>query len=252
VDAAAEGDVSLLADAFKPYTFVDAFHFIGDNPHLILTKVVEHLELSGAAMGIALLLAIPLGVWLGHLHRGAFVAINISNVGRALPSLAVISIGLGFLGLGFWNVIFALTVLAWPPILTNAYVAVDGVDPDVIEAARGMGMRDRQILLKVELPLALPLIFAGIRTSAVYVVATATLASFVGGGGLGDIIVNQASYFLAGVVAASLVISALAFTADFAFGGLQWLVTPRGLRQTARDVLEPDVSTPALADVETA
>src|SRR5207237_835158 len=109
--------------------------------------------------------AIPLAVWLGHVHRGAFVAINISNVGRALPSLAVISIGLGFFGLGFWNVIFALTVLAWPPMLTNAYVAVDGVDPDVIEAARGMGMRDWQILLKVELPLALPLIFAASRTA---------------------------------------------------------------------------------------
>ena len=224
--------MSLLADAFKPYTFVDAFHFIGDNPHLILTKVVEHLELSGAAMGIALLLAIPLGVWLGHLHRGAFVAINISNVGRALPSLAVISIGLGFLGLGFWNVIFALTVLAWPPMLTNAYVAVDGVDPDVIEAARGMGMRDRQILLKVELPLALPLIFAGIRTSAVYVVATATLASFVGGGGLGDIIVNEASYRLSGVLAASFCVMALSVAVFLALIALQIAVTPRALRNT--------------------
>ena len=235
--------MSLLADAFKPYTFVDAFHFIGDNPHLILTKIVQHLELSGAAMGIALLLAIPLGVWLGHVHRGAFVAINISNVGRALPSLAVISIGLGFLGLGFWNVIFALTVLAWPPMLTNAYVAVDGVDPDVIEAARGMGMRDRQILLKVELPLALPLIFAGIKTAAVYVVATATLGGVVGGGGLGDIIVNQASYFLKGVIAASIAVAVLAFAASFAFSLLQWAVTPRGLRQPGIEIIELDVST---------
>ena len=243
--------MSALADAFQPHTFVDAFRFMGDNPHLLLTKVGEHMQLSAVAMGVALLLAIPLGVWLGHVHRGAFVAINVSNVGRALPSLAVISIGLGFFGLGFWNVIFALTVLAWPPMLTNAYVAVDGVDPDVIEAARGMGMRDWQIMLKVELPLALPLIFAGIRTSAVFVVATATLGAFVGGGGLGDIIVNQASYFLAGVIAASLVISALAFAADFAFGGLQWLVTPRGLRH-ARPLFEPDVTTAVLAEAEVA
>jgi osmoprotectant transport system permease protein len=241
-----------LAAAFQPHTFVDAFRFMGDHPHLLLQKTEGHLELSAVAMLVSLVLAIPLGVWLGHSHRGAFVAINVSNVGRALPSLAVISIGLGFFGLGFWNVTFALTVLAFPPMLTNAYVAVDGVEPDVIEAARGMGMREAQILLKVELPLALPLIFAGIRTSAVFVVSTATLAAFVGGGGLGDIIVNQASYFLSGVIAASLWISALAFAADFAFGGLQWLVTPRGLKATARELLEPDVTTPTLAGAEPA
>jgi osmoprotectant transport system permease protein len=242
----------ILLDAFQPSTFLDAFRFMADNQHLLWVKTEAHLELSAVAMGIALVLAIPLGVWLGHLHRGAWIAINVSNIGRALPSLAVISIGLGFFGLGFRNVIFALVVLAWPPMLTNAYVAVDGVEPDVIEAARGMGMKERQILLKVELPLALPLIFAGIRTSAVFVVATATLAAFVGGGGLGDIIVNQASYFLAGVIAASLVISALAFAADFAFGGLQWLVTPKGLKQKAARILEPDVSTPALAEIDAA
>jgi osmoprotectant transport system permease protein len=242
----------VIADAFKPYTFVDAFRFIGDHPHLLLTKTGEHLELSAVAMAIALLLAIPLGVWLGHLHRGSVIAINVSNVGRALPSLAVISIGLGFFGLGFKNVTFALVVLAWPPMLTNAYVAVDGVEPELIEAARGMGMRDLQILLKIELPLALPLIFAGIRTAAVFVVSTATLAAFVGGGGLGDIIVNQASYFLAGVIAASILISALAFAADFLFGGLQWLVTPRGLRRGGQQLFEPDVTTPALAEVEAA
>ena len=238
---------TLVADAFKPYTFVDAFRFIADHPGLLLSKTEKHLEISGVAMAIALLLALPLGVWLGHLHRGSVIAINVSNVGRALPSLAVISIGLGFFGLGFRNVVFALVVLAWPPMLTNAYVAVDGVDPDVIEAARGMGMREREILVRIELPLALPLIFAGIRTAAVYVVSTATLAAFVGGGGLGDIIVNQASYFLAGVIAASILVSVLAFAADVALGGVQRLVTPRGLRGEI-SVLEPDVSTPALAE----
>ena len=97
-------------------------------------------------------MALPLGAWLGHLHRGSFVAINLSNVGRALPSLAVIAIGLAFLGIGFANVTLALVVLAVPPILTNAYVAVDGVEPDAVDAARGMGMTRRQILWRVELP----------------------------------------------------------------------------------------------------
>ena len=134
---------------------------------------------------IALVVALPLGVWLGHLHRGSFVAINVANVGRALPSLALIAVGFVFLGVGFSNVALALVVLAVPPILTNAYVAVDGVEAEAVEAARGMGMTQRQILRRVELPLALPLIFAGIRTAAVFVVATATIAAIAGGGGLG-------------------------------------------------------------------
>ncbi len=229
-------------DTFHPGTFVDAFRFMYDNQALMWQKTLEHLEISSEAMGIALLIAIPLGVWLGHIHRGSFLAINIANIFRALPSLAVIAIGLGILGIGKTNVAFALVVLAFPLMLTNAYVGVDGVDPDAIEAARGMGMRPHQILLKIELPLALPLIFAGIKTAAVYVVATATLGGIVGGGGLGDIIVNQASYFLKGVIAGSIAVAALAFAASFAFGLLQWAVTPRGLRRRVRTV-EPDVST---------
>jgi osmoprotectant transport system permease protein len=117
-------------------------------------------------------------------------------------------------------------------MLTNAYVAVDGVDPNAVDAARGMGMRPLEILLRVELPLALPLIFAGIRTAAVYVVATATLPAVAGGGGLGEIIVNQASYGIAGVVAGAICVAALALVAELAFAALQHAVTPRGLRST--------------------
>jgi osmoprotectant transport system permease protein len=234
--------VILGYDSFKPGTFVDAFRFMGDNPGLMWEKTVEHLQISGLAMGIALLIAIPLGVWLGHVHRGSFLAINISNIFRALPSLAVIAIGLGVFGIGQTNVAFALVVLAFPLMLTNAYVGVDGVDADAIEAARGMGMRPWQILLKIEIPLALPLIFAGIKTAAVYVVATATLGGVVGGGGLGDIIVNQASYFISGVVAASIAVAALSFAASFAFALLQWALTPRGVRRRVK-AIEPDVST---------
>jgi osmoprotectant transport system permease protein len=221
-------------------TFIDALQFIVDRRELLLDKTWEHLVLSGAAIGLALVLAVPLGVVLGHLHRGSFVAINLSNVGRALPSLAVIAIGLGFLGFGFTNVLVALVVLAVPPILTNAYVAVDEVEPEAVEAARGMGMTPWQILRRVELPLALPLLFAGIRTAAVYVVASATLAAIAGGGGLGEILFNQASYRVEGLVGAAIVVSALAFAADLLFGGIQRLLTPRGLRTTV-PAFEPDV-----------
>src|SRR5215216_7752476 len=221
-------------------TFVDAIQFLFDNLSLIWDKTVEHLALSGAAVGVAMAIAIPLGVWLGHLHRGSFVAINVSNVGRALPSLAVISIGLGILGVGFLNVMVALVILAAPVMLTNAYVAVDQVDEDAVRAARAMGMRPLQTLLRVELPLALPLIFAGLRTAAVYVVATAPLAALAGGGGLGDIIVNQPTYGEEGVVAGSIAIAALAFATDGVFALLQYVVTPRGLRRrTKESLLEP-------------
>lgn len=221
-------------------TFVDAIEFLFDELGLIWDKTVEHLVLSGAAIGVAMAVAIPLGVWLGHLHRGSFLAINVSNVGRALPSLAVISIGLGLLGVGFLNVMVALVILAAPVMLTNAYVAVDQVDADAVRAARAMGMRSPQMLLRVELPLALPLMFAGIRTAAVYVVATAPLAALAGGGGLGDIIVNQPTYGPEGVVAGSIAIAALAFATEGFFALLQHLVTPRGLRRRGEEEKLPE------------
>jgi osmoprotectant transport system permease protein len=227
---AQEGDSVTLAAGFSLSTFSDAFRFLWDDRSFVATKALEQIQLSAIAIGIAAVIALPLGVWLGHIHRGSFLAINISNLGRALPSLAVISVGLPFFGIGHTVVILALVVLAAPLILTNSYVAVDGIDTDVVEAARGMGLSPTQVLVRVELPLALPLIFAGIRTAAVYVVATATLAGVVGGGSLGDIIFNQPTYFLSGVVGAAIVVSLLAFAADFTFAGLQRLLTPRGLR----------------------
>jgi osmoprotectant transport system permease protein len=216
------------------HVFVDAFNFFGNHLSLIWDKTVAHLALSGASLGVALLLAIPLGVWLGHLHRGSFLAIQASNIGRALPSLAVISIGIGILGIGFTNVLVALVVLAGPVMLTNAYVAVDQVDPDAVQAARAMGMTPLQVLRRVELPLALPLVFAGIRTATVYVIATATLATFAGGGGLGDIIVNEPTYGTAGVIAGSLTITALAFLIDGVLALIQRGVTPLPLRKLGR------------------
>ena len=211
-------------------TFIHAFQFIGDNVGLLWDKSLEHMALSVVAVAIAAAIALPIGLWLGHLHRGSFLAVNVANIGRALPSLAVLSIGIAFLGVGKANVVLALIVLAVPPIITNAYVAVDGVESDTVEAARGMGMKPIQLFWKVELPQAIPLTFAGLRTAAVYVVATATLAGFFGGGGLGDIIANQASYGLDGVVGAAIVVTLLALGTDAVLAGVQHLITPRGLR----------------------
>jgi osmoprotectant transport system permease protein len=189
---------------------VDTFRFIADNAGLLLGKTGDLSELAFTALAIAIVLALPLGLWLGHRHRGLFLALGVSTVGRALPSFALIGFAIAILGVGFWNVCAALVVLGIPPILTNAYFAIEGVDRDAVDAARGMGLTEAQILMRVELPLGLPLIIAGLRIAAVFVVATATIAGFVGGGGLGDIIANQASYGLAGVLAAALWVSALA------------------------------------------
>jgi osmoprotectant transport system permease protein len=221
----------IVADAFRPGTFVDALRFIGDNPGFLLSKAAEQLELSGAALGVALVVALPVGILLGHFRRGSNIAIAGSITGRALPSLCLIAAFLTVFGIGFVNNMVALAVLAAGPLLTNGYQAIDSVDRDVAEAARGMGMSHGQILRRVELPLALPLLFAGIRIAAVTVVATAPIAAVAGGGGLGDIIVNQASYRLAGVLGASLCVMALSVLVFALFLGLQRLVTPRGLLQ---------------------
>lgn len=215
-------------------TFINSFTFFGQHPGLMWNKTLAHLAITFAAVGVAVAIAIPLGVWLGHLHRASFLAINVSNVFRALPSLAMISIGIAFLGIGFWNVTVALVVLAAPVMLTNAYVAVDQVDRNAVEAARATGMNPWQVLNRVELPLATPLIFAGLRTGTVYVVATATLATFAGGGGLGDIIVAEPTYGVPGVIAGSLAITALAFIIDGLLALVQRASTPRPLRKRGR------------------
>jgi osmoprotectant transport system permease protein len=207
----------------------DLLNFFGDHSGLLASRLLSHIGISALAIAIAILFALPLGIYLGHKHRGSWLAINISNGLRALPSLALIAISIVFLGLGLANIEIALVALAVPPILMNAYTAVDQVDPDAVDAARGMGMREREVLWRVELPLSWPLIFAGIRTAAVFVIATAALAALAGGGGLGDIIVNQPSYKLVGVIAATIVTVALAFAVDGLLGMVQRAVTPRGL-----------------------
>ncbi len=238
--------------------FVEAFQFIGRDGQIpgapplptLVHLTLETLKIAGIGIGIAVAIALPIGLWLGHVHRGSFVAINVGNIWRALPSLAVLAIGVAFLGLGLRNVELALVVLAVPPIITNAYVAIDGVEDDIVDAARGMGMTGWQILRKVELPMGIPLIFAGIRTSALFVVSTTTIAALTGySGTLGDIINNETSYHLSGVLGAAICIAALALIVDFVLGAIQRLLTPRGLKVTGSEdavsALAPIVTEPA-------
>jgi osmoprotectant transport system permease protein len=190
--------------------FVDAFRFMPSHFSLLLEKSGQTAELSFAALAIALVVALPLGLWLGHRHRGLLLALSVSSAGRSLPSVALIGLGIGILGVGFWNNTVALVVLAIPPILTNTYFAVEGVDQDAVEAARGMGLTETQILTRVELPLGLALLLAGLRIAAVFVIATATIAGIFGGGGLGDIMARQVTYGLGGTFAAALWVAGLA------------------------------------------
>ncbi len=220
----------MIFDEATIRTFGQAFRFIGDNPHLLLTKAFEQIELSAASLGIALAVALPLGVALGHLHRGSGFAIGASIVGRAVPSVFLIAVFLTVLGLGFKNNMVALAVLAVGPILTNAYLGVEGVEQDAVEAARGMGLSRREILTRIELPLALPLLYVGIRVAAVTVVATAPIAAYAGGGGLGDIIANQARYRLSGVLGASICVMVLSAGVWVLLLALQRATTPRGVK----------------------
>lgn len=224
--------------------FVKAFEFIASNGAIAgqpalpsLTHLtLETLKVGAIGVAISVAIAVPVGVWLGHVHRGSFFAINLGNIGRALPSLAVLAIGDAFLGLGLTVVEVALVILAVPPIVTNAYLGVDGVDRDLVDAARGMGMSEREILTRVELPLAVPLIFAGIRTAAVFVISTTTIASLAGfSGSLGDIIANETSYHFSGVLGAAICVAGLALAVEGVLALAQRGLTPRGLRMQ-RDV----------------
>jgi osmoprotectant transport system permease protein len=221
------------------HEFIEAFRFIAHNgavsgyPGLpsLTHLALETLKVGAIGVAISVALAVPLGVWLGHLHRGSFLAINIGNIGRALPSLVVLAIGDAFLGLGLTVVELALVILAFPPIVTNAYLGVDSVESDLVDAARGMGMSGFEILTRVELPLAVPLLFAGIRTAAVFVISTATIAALAGfSGSLGDVIANETSYHFSGVLGAAICVAALALAVDGALMLLQRALTPRGLR----------------------
>ena len=193
--------------------------------------LLTHVELSALALIIAILIAVPVAIAVRNTPIGATLAINVGNIGRAVPSLALLALALPFFGFGFTSALLALTALAIPPILINASTALRQVDPGVIDAARGMGLSGSQILAGIQLPIAAPVIFAGIRTSAVQVVASATLATFIGGGGLGDLIVEgfqrgDTAILLAGALS----VAVLSIITELGFAGIEKALTPKGLR----------------------
>jgi osmoprotectant transport system permease protein len=202
-------------------------------PDGIPARTWEQIEMSVIALAIALVVALPLGLVLGHLRKGVLVATNISNVGRAVPTLAVLIIlaSIPAIGVGNTAAVLALALFAIPPLLTNTFAGMAAVDPDVLDAGAGMGMGRRQQLLRVEMPLASPLILAGIRTATVQVVATASLAALVGGGGLGRYVVDGfALQDTTLIVAGAILTALLAITAEGALALVQRGATPRGLR----------------------
>jgi osmoprotectant transport system permease protein len=195
-----------------------------------LNQLLVHVELSVVALLIGVAIAMPIALATFRSPFWAAVAINTGNIGRAVPSLAILALVFPLLGFGFTPSLVALTLLAIPPILINASTGLSQVNPQVIDAARGMGLSKGQILRGIQLPIAAPVIFAGIRTSAVQVVASATLATFVGGGGLGDLIVlglqrNDPAVLVGG----SLTIAVLAIITELTFGLLERTFTPKGL-----------------------
>jgi osmoprotectant transport system permease protein len=198
--------------------------------HQVLDFTWQHVKLSGAAILIACAITIPIGLLLGHAGKGELVAISISNIGRAVPSLALIAFFVAYVGVGFTNVTLALVLLAIPPILTNTYVGVRQVDPEVVDAGRGMGLKPPQVIVRIELPLALSTIFGGIRTSAVNVVATAAIAPLAGVLTLGDFILSANVYGADGRLAGAILVALLALAVELVFATLQRAVSPRGLR----------------------
>lgn len=195
-------------------------------------RIVEHLVLTAVSLGIAGAVAVPLGVWLGHTGRGGALAINVSNAARAVPTFAVlVLLAVGPLGLGNTAVVVSLVLFALAPMLTNSYVGVDGVDRDVRESARAMGMTEWQVLRSAELPLAVPLVMTGIRIATVQVVATATIAALIGGGGLGRLVVDGFTTQDRGMLlAGAVLVAALALLLDGVLALVQHAVDPLNRR----------------------
>jgi osmoprotectant transport system permease protein len=213
--------------------FTEAEHWQGVNgiPH----RLAEHVTMSVVCILVAAAFSLPLGIWLGHLGKGGMVAVNVSNIGRAIPSFAILVVAIEFVGIGARPAEIALIALAIPPMITNSYVGVRGVDADIRETAVGMGMRGRQVLWRVELPMAMPLIMAGVRTAAVQVVATATLAAVVAWGGLGRYIVDGlAQRDNVQVFAGAVLVAALSVVTELVLGFVQRAVVPSGLTDAER------------------
>lgn len=201
--------------------------------------LVDHLITSLLAIVVAAAIAVPLGLFLGHVRKGEFLAVSVSNIGRAIPALALLAFFVAFVGVGRLNAVLVLTLLAIPPILTNTYVGVVQVDSDTVAAARGVGLTERQIIQQVELPMALPIIFAGLRTSAVAVVATATITPLANVPSLGTPILEPQTYGDSGQIAAAIVVALITFAVDAGLTLAARLGTPKGLRIASSSAQRP-------------
>jgi osmoprotectant transport system permease protein len=203
----------------------DAVAWLADNPRAFDAAASRHLALSATALAAALVIALPLAFVLVRWNRLAAPAIASVNVLRTIPSLALLVVTLPLLGTGFLPAVIALTLYGLPAILINTYTALLEVDPDVVEAGLGQGMTDRQVMRRIKVPLALPVIFAGIRTAAVQIVSAATLAAFVGGGGLGDLITaGMGTLNIPQLVVGGLAVALLAVATELFFAAMEWSV----------------------------
>jgi len=211
--------------------FADAWTYVAGHPVQFAKAFGVHISLSAAALVLASAIAIPAGIAFAHRRRSALAAVNAANVGRTLPSLAVLALAMPLLGTGFMPSLVALTLIALPPILINTITGVREIDPDIVDAARGMGMSAVDVLRSIELPLAVPVMFAGLRTAAVQVVSGAVLATFIGGGGLGDFITSGIAMMAVPLLLVGAIpVTLLSLGADALFGALQRRLTPRGMR----------------------
>jgi osmoprotectant transport system permease protein len=222
----------------------------------IPSRLVEHLAVSGLAIAVATAIGLPIGLYIGHTGRGANLAINLANIGRAVPSYAVMVMILPLAvaaapvfgysarqGLNFVPIVVAMTLLAVPPVLVGAYAGLRSVDRDLIEAARGMGLRERQILTQTEMPIASPIIVGGFRTATLQVIATATIGAILSGGGLGRFIIDGMSQGRSGsasIFAGAILVTVLAVGVDALLSLVQRRLTPRGLTEEGPAAPTPD------------
>ena len=195
-----------------------------------LELALTQLEVTVFAVALSIALALPIGLYLGHRGVGELVAVGLGNAGRAIPELALIAFMAAWIGVGTVNLTIALAVLGIPPILTNAFVGIRQVDRAPVEAARGIGMSEREILFKVEVPLAIPTLMAGIRLATIAIVATATIAPLAGVSTLGEYIINENVYGENGVVAGAIVVALMALALELLLALLQRRLTSKGLQ----------------------
>jgi osmoprotectant transport system permease protein len=209
---------------------LEVWQYLIAHPERFSDALLTHVQLSAAAMFLAAIVCLPAAIIAVRRERLALVLVNVANVLRTLPSLALLALLMPLLGTGFTPSLFALTLIALPPLLTHSITGLRGVDASLVDAATGMGMTRREILLQLQLPLALPTLFAGLRTAAVQVISGAVLASFIGGGGLGDFITaGIAGMSMVQLLVGAIPVAILALSADYFFGVLQRRMTSPGL-----------------------